>query len=382
MTPLFVQVGGSDGLVSRSGDAVIVIGEQVPSELRAAVLAVLAALSSEGITPSGQLTRRIVAATVHVDQPLGSLAAAVRTPRGLEILLIGTAEAQWRDPGGLAGAFSASSAAAFVDHVLPSDTHEVILRVDEGGQADPRTNLRDGVVVGNCATLAMTAAGHSEPSADLIAEPIADPVAEVPGVPDPPPGVELIDLDASPEERPPLVVATSTDPTKASGSSEVDERVLVEAIECAIGHTNHPEARYCVACGRGFAQGSTLVLKQRERPPLGVLVVGDGSVFTLDSDYVIGRDPYDDPAVAAGSRPLVVTDESRSVSRVHAEVQLHGWDVLVVDRGSRNGTFVLAHGATEWTPVGAEPLVVPPGGTVAVGDRTMVFESHHRAADD
>ena len=59
----------------------------------------------------------------------------------------------------------------------------------------------------------------------------------------------------------------------------------------------------------------------------------DGSTFGLDDDYVVGREPEIDVAVAEGSaRPLVLDDPGDTVSRVHAEIRLLDWDVKLIDR--------------------------------------------------
>ena len=76
-------------------------------------------------------------------------------------------------------------------------------------------------------------------------------------------------------------------------------------------------------------------------------------------------------------RYLIVEDRGGTVSRVHAEVRIRDWDVLLVDAGSRNGTFVVPSGAPAWerVPVRA-PLRLEPGTRVRLGHhRTFVFES-------
>jgi pSer/pThr/pTyr-binding forkhead associated (FHA) protein len=117
------------------------------------------------------------------------------------------------------------------------------------------------------------------------------------------------------------------------------------------------------------------------RPTLGVLVGDDGSAFALDTDYLVGREPEHDDVVQAGEmRPLKLVDAERSVSRVHAEVRLQDWDVVVVDRGSANGTFVAARGETEWQRLAADRgETIQPGTRVAFGKRVMTFDTHHQA---
>ena len=124
----------------------------------------------------------------------------------------------------------------------------------------------------------------------------------------------------------------------------------------------------------------THVLVQRPRPPLGVVVADDGSTFTLDKNYVVGREPERDPGVVSKeARPLKLVDAERSLSRVHAEVRLIDWDVYVVDRGSANGTYVLPRDAQQWKRLVADtPEKIAPGTRIAFGKRVMTFETHHQ----
>src|SRR5215470_17186738 len=112
--------------------------------------------------------------------------------------------------------------------------------------------------------------------------------------------------------------------------------------------------------------------------PLGVLLLDDGSVFQLDTDYVVGREPSLDSSVASGkARPLRVSDDSGIVSRVHARVQLDGWRVLVTDLGSANGTKVALPGQPTGQQLVAQvPVVLATGSQVDLGPRGFRYESH------
>ena len=60
------------------------------------------------------------------------------------------------------------------------------------------------------------------------------------------------------------------------------------------------------------------------------------------------------------------------VSRSHLEVRFKGWDVLVVDCASTNGTFVVAHPGGQVMPLEpGRPLMVEPGATVYFGSRSL-----------
>jgi hypothetical protein len=148
---------------------------------------------------------------------------------------------------------------------------------------------------------------------------------------------------------------------------------VVQGIGCPIGHVNRLDAKYCSACGRRI-QG-TISLIKGPRPLLGLLVFEDGTTYSLDRDYVIGREPGIDPKVQSGNgRPLALDDPERAISRVHAEIILADWDATVVDRGSANGTYLLPPGGNQWLPVGTSPQVMVDGTRVAVGRRVFTFE--------
>ncbi|TDE88110.1 FHA domain-containing protein [Occultella glacieicola] len=121
----------------------------------------------------------------------------------------------------------------------------------------------------------------------------------------------------------------------------------------------------------------TGVLVEERRPPLGLLVLDVGATFVLDDNYVLGRNPDSDPAVREGVlRPIRLDDTSGALSRVHAEIRLSGWDVVLIDRGSANGTYVAASDEQSWqrlTP--NQHFVLTPGTHVRVGQRTFTFES-------
>jgi hypothetical protein len=173
----------------------------------------------------------------------------------------------------------------------------------------------------------------------------------------------------------------SEPPDEAELAAGEPARPEVTGVYCKNRHFNDPEARYCAVCGIGMAQ-LTKVPQAGLRPPLGVLVLDDGSVFQLDADYVIGREPSLDASVASGSaRPLRIAGTSGLVSRIHARVELDGWQVFVCDLNSANGTSIRLPGqdnSTRLPPGVRTPLVV--GAQVHLGsDFGFRYDSHrHR----
>lgn len=148
----------------------------------------------------------------------------------------------------------------------------------------------------------------------------------------------------------------------------------VAALRCPAGHASPPSASWCVQCGRVLS-GPGVTRVEAVRPCLGLLVVDDGSVFALDTGYVLGTEPESSSAVAHGTmRPLRVHGDAGQVGAAHAEIRLAGWELLVVDRGTPSGTEVRppgAHRPHRLEPELPEPL--SPGSAVIVGSTTFLF---------
>lgn len=167
----------------------------------------------------------------------------------------------------------------------------------------------------------------------------------------------------------------------ASQVMEDDAQEQVRGVYCKNRHFNDPRVLFCSVCGINMVQ-QTPVLVNGPRPPLGVIVLDDGSVFQLDTPYLLGRDPNVDERVAAGDfRPLPIIDQSNQVSRVHARLEMRGWDVVLVDNNSTNGTFVHVPKTPDWVrmPPGTEQVLVQ-GTRVRIGHRTLAFNTHAGAS--
>ncbi|MEV0587317.1 FHA domain-containing protein, partial [Nonomuraea sp. NPDC050310] len=164
-----------------------------------------------------------------------------------------------------------------------------------------------------------------------------------------------------------------------SGPQEqhADGQNLVYGVDCKNDHFNDPRLPYCASCGVALVQ-RTLVPYKGPRPPLGMLILDDGTALPLESDYLLGRDPDRAPEVTGGTaRPAKVTSPDGSVSRRHLRVALDGWDVNLVDLGSVNGTQIQPPGDPNFYDIPPnEPVTITPGTTVRIGvSRTMRFEA-------
>ena len=228
----------------------------------------------------------------------------------------------------------------------------------------------------------------AEATPEVTAEPVAEPVAEGATRRDPSVAAQFTVMRpvtrfrnvplsgvAAPVRAPLPLAGETPDRTEAP---TVDRQVVVEGLPCPAGHLNDPRSATCVLCGRPIDRESPPV--RAARPPLGVLVTDEGSVFLLTSDVVIGREPGRAEDVIAGrAQQLPLRDEAHSVSRVHAHVRLDGWEVTVADSGSSNGTFLSSHGAAgPWVPV-EEPTVLSPGDRIRLGKRHLMFDRHPAA---
>jgi pSer/pThr/pTyr-binding forkhead associated (FHA) protein len=113
------------------------------------------------------------------------------------------------------------------------------------------------------------------------------------------------------------------------------------------------------------------------RVSLGFIAFDDGTAYSLDADYVVGREPGRDERIVNGAaRELQIDDAARTVSRIHAEIRVEGPDVLLVDRGSTNGTFVWDDTTRAWTRLTpAYPQRIQPGMRGAFGQRTFVYDA-------
>ena len=223
----------------------------------------------------------------------------------------------------------------------------VRLSLPGSGAPDPRTALEAGVVSG----------------AGLVAE-----------LSRPTPPARRPDR-AAPFEA--VIVLPGYAPDPGPVPEQPATQALIEGVYCRNDHFNAPDQRYCQICGISMAQ-LTQVTRLGPRPPLGVLLLDDGSTLSLDTDYVVGREPgVDDDVAADRARSLRITGPASGVSRRHVRVRLSGWRVELVDLHSANGTFLHRPAAAEperLTP--GVPVVVTPGARVDVGRRWFRYESH------
>ncbi|UFS98134.1 FHA domain-containing protein [Nocardia huaxiensis] len=166
-------------------------------------------------------------------------------------------------------------------------------------------------------------------------------------------------------------------PPTATPETAARPAVTVRGFLCARGHLNDPRVHTCTGCGIPVDHSNTAA-RSGIRPPLGRLLLDDGTAYPLDADLVIGREPHRSEQVRRGATAVRIDDASTGMSRVHTEIRLVDWDVTVLDRGSANGTHLRPPGHADWTrAVPGHPATLAPGTQILVGGRIFTFEAPH-----
>ena len=349
--------------------------------------------------PPGRMLARRLAGLLSAADTAPAFCALGQAEAGIAVFVHGDVAVDIDLPAGPL-TLSGRDAATWVDRIVDESFTAVTARHADGGPLAPdhRFDLRQGVTPASAFMLGRTGEGPPEEE-DQTA---IGAVTVAPPPPPPPPaeeapvapaaqGVEfeavsLIEPAPEPEHdhahdhvheaREPLPLAAEPAPEPAPVAESVG--VEVDGIVCSRGHFNDPDSLFCSSCGISMVQ-QTHNLVKGPRPPLGFLVFDDGQTYQVDADYVIGRDPDGDDAVSSGrARPLVLDDAEGGISRRHASIELEGWQVVFADRGSTNGTYVWDAGSGQWRRLGTgERVAITPGTRLALGRRTMVFESPH-----
>lgn len=418
-----VEVLPGAGLVARTPGAVLVVAQPVNEEQwRAAetLIGQVAEISRSNARAPGATVSQAVQAW-HEAQPAVSLGVLAATDDGLALCLSGTAEVALPATG---HRLTAQSEGGWLSRKLPWTDEAIVLSLAPSAGDHPRErpvlDLHAGVVPGAGVRLASPAVAPDsakeqisrldqlpppppppaeKPSAEpelslpaeakfavlFSAEEAPPPRAPLPVVGPPPPAEEHAAAHAHPGAQP--YPAQPSEPSGPPGAQapplapeeHEDEGVLVDGFLCSRGHLNDPRGHFCSQCGIRMAELTGIISKGR-RPPLGLLLFDNGATFVLDHDYLIGREPEPDPEVRSGAlRPLVLVDQSGGISRQHAEIRLRGWDVVLIDRNSANGTLVALRDAPQWSAVvPGQPVQLLPGMRISMGRRTLSFETPHR----
>lgn len=396
-TAATVVPGPGGGTLARFGPVVLLVGSDDPDVVRPYLehAAMVAANGGQG----RQLIRGFaLMLSTSVETSPGFAAIAPHTT-GLAVFVDGDVTVRVDDEE-----ISGAQSLAWVERLIPWPVTAVSASLPGlAAPAEGSSYRLDGGIVPAGSFLVPAAGGAP-------AEPVQRPSTQV-RAPEPVPVVEpVVERVVEPDPEPPVVAPVAGRPLPPTPAdehvsfqsvlmSEVDDDLddfeplpivedaaqvhdehaheQVRGVYCKNQHFNDPRVLFCSICGINMVQ-QTPVLVNGPRPPLGVIVLDDGAVFQLDNPYLLGRDPGPDERIVAGEfRPLPIIDQSNQVSRVHARLELRGWDVVLVDNNSTNGTYVHLPKTPDWVrmPPGSEQVLVQ-GTRVRIGHRTLAFNTH------
>jgi MFS transporter, DHA2 family, multidrug resistance protein len=373
-----------DGVLARYGDLVLVCEARPEQDSRVGVLLGTLAAAAAERSSGRELSRRLAGllGTAEMDDfpALCAFGPAGDGPgSGIAAVVHGNARLSLTCDGEELR-LDGREAVILVDRVVPRPVDSIQAVVGEGPDAlvygptgmgngrpepaasDAASDAAPEAAPEAPAESAEAAEGSSDAAAEAATEAKAEAEAEATEAAEAAEETDTADAAA--------VVATNGHAGNGNGHNG-----QVIGIHCARSHFNDPNVTYCAVCGISMTQAVRKPVLGN-RPPLGVLVLDDGTMFPLERDHVFGREPESDTAVAAGEANAVPLADPL-VSRVHAKVLLEGWEVSVVDAQSTNGTFVWGPDSTSWTklPPGEKTRLLP-GVIAAIGSRQLRYHSY------
>ncbi|MCL6091548.1 MAG: hypothetical protein M1435_01140, partial [Actinobacteria bacterium] len=133
---------------------------------------------------------------------------------------------------------------------------------------------------------------------------------------------------------------------------------------------------HAARCARAIPPGSQAA--SGPRPPVGVLLADDGSIWALDRTYLIGADPGSAGEVRMGSARAITmrSGANHTMAPVQAEIKVSGWSVYLVDRGAEGGTYWQGPQGSGWVQLGrSEQRELTDGSHVSCGGRVLTYLS-------
>ena len=177
---------------------------------------------------------------------------------------------------------------------------------------------------------------------------------------------------SNPDPRGPSVITALAIPAAIPAPRAGEE--VVEGITCRNGHFCHPSLRYCLLCGDQLrSMGVDHVFGVR--PPVGVLILADGTTHVVDRDLLLTRSDGSDGS--DGSDALMVKPVGpRSRARGTARIRICGWTPVAY--GVADAISVIFPGGYELPMAPGVPVPLIPGAELLLGGQRVWFESPYQ----
>ncbi len=181
------------------------------------------------------------------------------------------------------------------------------------------------------------------------------------------------------EELPPPPVPMAEEAEASASAVAVATVPELHGVLCPAGHLTSAQDQSCRTCGLPIDPTAEIVVGSR--PSLGTLTFDDGAQLQLTRPVVIGRGVPERYAINGEPATTVLLDDVQgTISRVHLEVHLVGWEIEIIDMNSTSGTFMRTDEGERVRLLPDDPTAVAPGTVVEVGQRSFTFSAGPAAA--
>ena len=181
-------------------------------------------------------------------------------------------------------------------------------------------------------------------------------------------------VSSAAQEAVSVAAVESVGSTEASSEPSLDESIqdsAILAVLCQRGHANPPNSTDCRVCSSPVARN---VPQFVAGPVLAVLRASDGSSAEVDRPVLVGRAPSGDRSNSRSPRLMTVPSPNHDISRTHLEVAPDGWQIVVTDLNSTNGTVLVRPGAVDRQQLApGDPVHVQLGSVLELGDGVSVL---------